>query len=654
MNNPKKNFIYNLIYQVLVLIIPLITAPYLARVVGAKGVGTYSYTYSIVYYFMLLTLLGVNNYGNRSIAKVRDNKKKLSKTFWSIYLFQLLMGIIMLIAYIGYICLFDIRYKNIAILQTLFVLSAILDINWFFFGMEEFKKTITRNTFVKVGNILLIFLLVKGKNDLWKYTLIMSGMTCLSQVILWGFLRKQIIFVKVKKKDIIKHIKPNLILFIPVVAVSLYKMMDKVMLGSMTSVKEVGYYENAEKIINMPMTLITALGTVMLPRISNIIAKGELNKVGKYIEKSIKFVMFMSFAMCFGLMGISYHFAPFYFGNEFQKTGILMMMLALTLPFLAFANVLRTQYLIPKEKDKVYIISVSLGAITNLVLNSIFISKLQSVGACIGTIAAEVSVMLYQTFAVRKELPVGKYIKEVFPFFVKGIIMLLFIYPFNSFNMSPIIRLVLQILIGGSIYCILNIKYIFSVIDLNKILIKLGIKKKKYILDDIDNDGTMDVVTIPDDVIDTPILDKDLIPEEVYRDRESLSRAIRNDSSYIRYIDFNYRYDFDIVDLILEETKIYSYVFHNEDYLRNNKYPTILSNNHTFVKYVIDKDFNNIFYVDTRCMSDEEVRGLINYTFRKVYYLREDDRGINFNINKFSYSDIMNDSYFQECLKYLN
>ena len=666
MSSPKKNFIYNLIYQMLVFIIPLITAPYLARVVGAKGVGIYSYTYSIVYYFMLLTLLGVNNYGNRSIAKVRDNKKELSKTFWSIYLFQLLMGIIMLIAYVGYICLFDIKYKNIAIIQTLFVLSAILDVNWFFFGMEEFKKTITRNTFVKLGNILLIFLLVKGKNDLWKYTLIMSGMTCLSQLILWGFLKKKISFVPINKKDIIKHIKSNLILFIPVVAVSLYKMMDKVMLGAMTSVTEVGYYENAEKIINMPMTLVTALGTVMLPRISNIIAKGELSKVEQYIKKSIKFVMFVSFIMCFGLIGISYHFAPFYFGKEFQKTGILMIMLATTLPFLSFANVLRTQYLIPKEKDKIYIISVSLGALTNLILNFIFISRLKSIGACIGTIAAEVSVMLYQTFAVRKELPVGKYIKEVFPFFIKGIIMLLCIYPLNNINLSPIIRLLLQVLIGGSIYCILNIKYILSVIDLNKVLKKLGVKKNKYVLEDIDNDGSLDVISIPtiktDNIISSNSINEEefilpkediILKEEIYTDRESLSNAIRNDNSYIKNIDFNYHYNFDIIDLILEEIKIYNYKFNNEDYLRDGKYPIILSNNHSFMKYVIDKDFNNIFYVDSFNMDKNEINGIINYTFKKVYLLKEKDKNITFNCDKFKDSNMMSNSYFIECLKYI-
>lgn len=495
MSNPKKNFIYNIIYQVLILIIPLITAPYLARVVGADGVGIYSYTYSIVYYFMLFTLLGVNNYGNRTIAKIRDNKEKLSRTFWEIYSLQLVLGILMLIVYNGYLFLFCKQYKSIALIQSLFIISAILDINWFFFGIEEFKKTIARNTLVKLGNLILIFLLVKGKSDLWKYTLIMAGTTCIGQLILWSFIRKKIKFVNIKPKDIIRHIKPNLILFIPVIAISLYKMMDKVMLGTLSNVTEVGLYENAEKIVNIPMTLITALGTIMLPRISNIIANGKIDKVKEYISKSISLVMFMAFAMTLGLIAIGKSFAPLYFGEEFVKSGTLIMMLALTLPFLAFANVLRTQYLIPKEKDKVYIISVSLGAITNLIMNIIFIPKFASVGACIGTISAEAIVMIYQTLSVRKELPVNQYLKCIVPFLLKSFLMFLIIYPLKWLSINSIYILILQIFIGVICYGLLNIKYILKLVDLNKIWKKI-FKVNNNIINDIDNNGEEDIISI--------------------------------------------------------------------------------------------------------------------------------------------------------------
>ena len=472
MSSVKRNVTYNIIYQILILIIPLITAPYLSRVVGAKGVGIYSYTYSIVYYFMLLCLLGVNNYGNRLIAKVRDDKEKLSKTFFSVYLFQLFMGIIMLIVYIIYLLCVNNEYKTIALIQSLYILSAIVDINWFFFGLEEFKATITRNTLLKIGNVILIFIFVKNNSDLWKYVLIMSGMTLLSQIALWGFLKNKICFVKITLKDITKHIKPNLILFIPVIATSLYKLMDKIMLGGMSSVVEVGYYENAEKIINIPTAIITALGTVMLPRISNIMSKGKKDKVNSYVCKSFSFVIFMSMAMSLGLIAIGYNFAPMYFGDEFQKTGILIMLLAITLPFVAFANVIRTEYLIPAEKDRIYIESVILGAIINLIFNIIFIPRLQSFGACIGTVLAEITVMVYQSVKIRKELEIKQYVLNSIPFLIKAVIMFACVFVLNFININPLLRLMIQIIIGVIIYGIMNLKYILSMINFKSIIQK--------------------------------------------------------------------------------------------------------------------------------------------------------------------------------------
>ena len=469
MSNPKKNYIYNIIYQLLILIIPLIISPYLSRVVGVRGIGIYSYTYSIVNYFILLTLLGVNNYGNRAISKIRDNKDELNKTFWSIYIFQLFMGLIMLFIYFAYIYIFDINYKKIAIIESLFIVSSMLDINWLFFGLEEFKKTIIRNTILKICSIILIFIFVKNSDDLWIYTLIMAGMTAFSQLVLWEFAKKIIKFVRISFNDIKKHIKPNLILFIPVIAISLYKIMDKVMLGLIANVNEVGYYENAEKIIGIPLALIFALGNVMLPRITNTLKKGDYQRVNKYIEKSISFVMFLSFAMCCGLIAISYNFAPMFYGKEFQKTGILMMLLATTLPFMALANVVRTQYLIPKEKDKSYILSVILGAVTNLIINALLIPKLYSIGACIGTIAAEIVVMITQILAVGKELNIKKYFINSTCFIYKSIIMLIVVYPLNTLNINSIEKFILQVLLGFIIYVLLNIKYIFSIIDVNKI-----------------------------------------------------------------------------------------------------------------------------------------------------------------------------------------
>lgn len=453
MSNIKKNFIYNVTYQILILIIPIVTSPYISRVLGAERLGIYSYTYSVVYYFMLFAMLGLNNYGNRQIAKVKDNKEELNKNFCSIYALQLCSSIIMIIIYIVYL-IFGVSSNNeIALIQIIYLISTAFDINWFFFGMEKFKLTVTRNTIIKIITCLSVFLFVRQKDDLYIYTIIMSLGTLVSQLLLCPFLKKYVKFQKVTlKKDIKKHIKPCLVLFIPVIAVSLYKIMDKIMLGNMTNMTQVGLYENAEKITNILSVIITALGVVMLPRMSNLIANGEIEKGKKYIEKSIIFTMFMSSALSFGIMSISNRFVVWFFGEEFSGAGIILQFLAITIIFISVANVIRTQYIIPMERDKSYIISVSLGAIVNIIFNLILIPKYQAVGAAIGTVIAEFSVMMYQIIDVRKELDIFKYLKNGTKYLIIGITMYILVANLKVDLESNLIILIIQVGIGAIFY----------------------------------------------------------------------------------------------------------------------------------------------------------------------------------------------------------
>ena len=477
MSKLRKNLIYNILYQILVLVLPLVTVPYVSRVLGANGVGIYSYTYSIVYYFMLIALLGINNYGNRAIAQSRDNKNDLSKKFISIYVIQLIMSFVMIILYLAYIFLFCQEYKIIALIQTIYLVSSMLDINWFFFGLEEFKITVTRSTLLKIVSLIFIFLFVKTPNQVWIYTLILATSTLLSQLLLWSFLFNRINFVKVGLKDIVVHIKPCLILFIPVIAISLYRVMDKIMLGIMGAVIEVGYYEQAEKIISIPTGIITAIGTVMMPRISNLVVKGQDEEAKKYISKSVKLMMFMAFPICFGIISIASDFIPIFLGDNFRKSIVLIYYLSITILFLSFANVIRTQYLIPKEKDNIYIGSVLLGALVNLIANFLLIPKLHSIGAAIGTVLAEFFVMLYQTMAVRKDLPILEYFKCILEFFIKSIIMFIIILLIKRLELSVIIKIIIQIFVGCITYFVLNIKYINSIISIKDFLKKVKGRK---------------------------------------------------------------------------------------------------------------------------------------------------------------------------------
>ena len=459
----KKNFIYNLSYQILVMILPLITTPYISRVIGAEGVGIQSYTYSIANYFVLFAMLGVNNHGNRSIAMVRNDQEKLNRTFTSIYLIQAIMSILMIILYIIYIVFFAKNYKIIFIIQLIYIIGALFDINWFFFGMEQFKITVIRNTIIKLISVMSIFIFVKDQSDLYLYSIILALGTLISQLILWRFVVKYVKFTKVKFYEVRQHIRPMLTLFIPAISVSIYKIMDKIMLGSMSTVTEVGFFSNSERIISIPLGIITALGTVMLPKMSNLLSKGKSNEARKYIDLSLRFAMFISIGAMFGLIGVGKSIVPAFLGKGFERCIEVVSLLSITLLFMAWANVIRTQILIPKKKDRVYIISTLLGAIVNVVINTLLITKWGAIGAAIGTIFAEATVCIYQTLMVRKELDIKNYLNNNVIFIISGIIMLLGIKYIEYILGNSLLTGVIQIFIGGSVYCITSVIYMIIV-----------------------------------------------------------------------------------------------------------------------------------------------------------------------------------------------
>lgn len=476
----KKNFIYNFCYQILIMILPLITTPYISRVIGPEGVGIQSYTYSIANYFVLFAMLGINNHGNRSIAMIRDDKEKLNRTFSSIYSMQFIMSTIMILLYSLYIMFIAKENKIIFLIQAIYIISALLDINWFFFGIEQFKLTVIRNAIIKLFSVLSIFIFVKNSSDLYLYSLILSLGTLIGQFVLWKYLKRYISFVKVSKKEILKQVKPILILFIPVIAISIYKIMDKIMLGSMNSMIQVGYYENSEKIINIPLGVITALGTVMLPKMSNLYATGNEEQGNKYIGLSLEFVMFISFGAMFGLIGVSPVFIPIFLGEKFIDCVNIVSIMAVTILFLAWANVIRTQYLIPKKKDKIYIVSTIIGAVVNLLINFLLIREYGAIGAGVGTIFAEAAVCIYQSIMIKKELNISLYLRKVLLYIVPGAIMCIVIRILGNELGQSILTGIIQIVVGGTLYIVLSL--IYMIIIKNEIAIKTIEKfKKKYI-----------------------------------------------------------------------------------------------------------------------------------------------------------------------------
>lgn len=462
----KKNLFYNVGYQLLILIVPFITSPYVSRVLGPEGLGTYSVTTAIAKYFLIFALLGMSTYGNRTIAKSRGNKETLSIAFWNLYYFQLISSTLVMIVYLLYsISLGYTNYGIVSLCQIPYMLSAAVEVSWFFYGMEEFKGIVIRNTVVKILTTIAVFVCVNDKGDVWIYTLINALSLLGGQLCLWPFIKKYVAWKKPQFKIIVSHFKPNCILMVSVIAVSIYTLMDKIMLEWLSNIKQVGYYENTEKILTIANNAAGAIGTVMLPRLSNLRSVGNKKSIVGYVDKSMRYVMMIAFALAFGIAGSSQVFAIVYFGNEFEPCGSLLLLIAPAIICYAWSNIIRNQFLLPHDMDKVFVVATILASLVNLLLNYSLIPLYGAVGAVIGTVGAQFAELIYQSIRVRKFLSLRKYAMGILPYLGAGIIMFLICKVEEALIGVSLLTLLIQISTGAILYIILMLVYLYFVKD---------------------------------------------------------------------------------------------------------------------------------------------------------------------------------------------
>lgn len=454
-NSVTKNYIYNLLYQILAIIIPLITTPYLSRVLGAENIGIYSFTISITTYFILFGSLGVAMYGQREIAYVQDDIKKRSKIFFEIFFMRCItLGISLLIFYITF-CLngeYNVYYK-ILILE---IIANIIDISWYFQGLEEFKKTVMRNIIIKLISVICIFVFVKESTDLNKYFIIYVLSTFLGNLSLWMYLPKFIKKTNLKELNLLKHIRPTIMLFIPQIATQIYTVLDKTMIGVIVSDKsEVGYYEQAQKIVKLLMTIATSLGTVMMPRIAATFAGGNHKKVREYMYKSFSFILLLAFPLMLGIISVSSIFVPIFYGKGYDKVVPLLCVISPIIVFIGLSNVIGTQYLLPTKRQNQYTLSVVIGAITNFILNLILIKYFASIGASIATVIAELAVTATQFILIRKEIKFIDVVKLSYKYVIASLVMFMCSMIVSHFISDNLISIIVQVCISISVYFII-------------------------------------------------------------------------------------------------------------------------------------------------------------------------------------------------------
>jgi O-antigen/teichoic acid export membrane protein len=473
MTTLKKNYILNLTFHILNIIIPVITVPYLSRVLEPDGIGIYSFCLSIVNYFILFGNLGIQLYGQREIAKVRDNIYQRSKIFYELIILRLIFVLFSLLVYFS-LCYFTLKnYRTYLIILSLQIFSIIFDISWYFQALEKFSIIIARSLIFKLINILLIFLFIKNKNDLIKYFIIHVSCSFLSNLSLITIVRKYLCKINFRTINFFNHLKNTIMLFLPQVAIEIYTVLDKTMIGLITKNNfENGYYEQSEKIIKLLLTVITSMAAVIIPRASYYIGKNNKKKFISLIEKSYSFALMLSLPMMAGILVISKIFVPVFFGQGYENVIPLMKIFSLLFISIGINNVTGMQYLIPSNRDSLFTISVTIGAISNLILNLILIPLYSAIGAAVASVAAESIITIFQLIMCRKEIHFFKLLKENIKCFIAAFLMFITISLLdNKLTCNNINRLIIITVSGIIIYFIslLIIKY--------KLIIDLFLKK---------------------------------------------------------------------------------------------------------------------------------------------------------------------------------
>lgn len=421
-----KNYMYNLCYQIFLLIVPIAVTPYVARVLGENGSGQYAFSHSINYYFILVANLGFNLYAQRLIAAHQGDKRRQSIDFFEIIISRTVPVAVSLAAYclVVFTVFSYTQYIKLLTIMIINIISVEFDITFFFQGNEEFGRIVKRNIIIKLCGFICIFVFVNNPSDLWKYALIQSLILLLSAFSLWLYIPKYICRIRARELHPLRHLPATFLLFLPTIATSVYTVLDKTLIGIIVkNDAEIGNYEYAERLVKMALTVVTSLGTVIVPKNALKFELGDLEGVRKNINLSSRYILFLGCPLCFGAMAISDNLIPWYLGEEYIEAVGLMKLLAPLIVIIGMSNVFGIQYLIPSKQDRKYTAAILTGTFSNLILNLLLIKTFRAYGAAFATIIAELLVTAVMGVFVSKDIDILLIVKNSWRYLIVGGIM---------------------------------------------------------------------------------------------------------------------------------------------------------------------------------------------------------------------------------------
>jgi len=400
------NFIMNTLLTMSSFLFPLITFPYVSRILFETGTGKVSLATSVISYFTMVSQLGIPTYGVRAVAAVRDDREKLTKVTQELLLLNLLMSILSYVV-LGVLIATVPRIREertlYLVISSSILLSAI-GVEWFYRGLEHYTYITVRSILFKFVALGAMFLLVHEEKDYVIYGGISILAASASNVLNFINIHKYIDLKPVGKYDFKPHMKPILVFFAMSCATTIYTNLDTVMLGFMKTDGDVGYYNAAVKIKNMVLSLVTSLSTVLLPRASYYVENDLMEEFWNITKKSLHFIVLIAAPVATYFVLYAREGILFLSGERFLPGVLAMQIIMPTVVFIGLTNVIGIQVMVPTGKEKLVLYSVIAGAVTDLVLNVFFIPTYAAAGAALGTLVAELVVLVVQVWMMRKEL----------------------------------------------------------------------------------------------------------------------------------------------------------------------------------------------------------------------------------------------------------
>ena len=450
----KVNYIYNLVYDILIIIIPLITTPYIARVLSTESVGIYSFTYANVQYFTAFVALGTKSYAIKRISRA-NNRLEVSYAFWDTFTLRAIFGVIALGAYYIYAYFFAENFLICAV-QSIYIVAVIFDISWFFQGVENFRTIILRNAVFKILTLIGIFVFVKDDSDLIIYMLLLGGLTFLGNASLFGYLPKYLVRIEFSKIRPFTGFGEILVLFIPTLALQIYAAVDKTVLGiTINDMAQNGYYEQSSKITHLFFTIITSLTIVALPRISSLYAQKKTELVRKYMQKSYRFVLMISLPLTAGMLSVSGILVEWFLGERYIACIPLLNVFSILYIVIGLSSISGFQYLVATDRQNYYSISIVVGTAANIVLNLILIPLYAALGAVIASVISETIVLLIQAIyiiCIKKELTLYDFFGTSWRYVIGSGVMYGVLWLLSNLNLSGFWGLAITGTVGACVY----------------------------------------------------------------------------------------------------------------------------------------------------------------------------------------------------------